>query len=77
MKAVVVPHPFYCEWNYEYTQKSKLQQKPHMHYISEPTFDTLIADMGLLLHILTPMVEDREKSDGAKYTWMYYADKLC
>ena len=48
-----------------------------MHYISEPTVYTSIADMGLLLHILTPMVEDREKSDGAKYTWKYYADKLC
>ena len=58
------------------TQTTKLQQKLQMHYILEPTFYTSIVDMGLLWHISTPAVEDREKSDGSKYTWRDYADKL-
>ena len=57
-------------------QKSKLQQKLTMTVIPEPDVYTSIIDMGLIWHLTTPTIEDREKGDGTKYTWGDYAEKL-
>ncbi len=57
-------------------QKSKLQEKLTMTPVPEPDVYTSIVDMGLIWHLATPTVEDREKGDGTKYTWKDYAEKV-
>jgi len=57
-------------------RKSKLQQKLTMTVIPEPDVYTSIIDMGLIWHLTTPTIEDREKGDGTKYTWGDYAEQL-
>ena len=48
-------------------QKSKLLEKLTMTSIPEPNVYTAIIDMGLIWHLTTPTLEDREKADGTKF----------
>ena len=47
-----------------------------MMSISQTDAFTAIVDMGLIWRLAAPNTEDREKSDGSKYTWGDYREQV-
>ena len=58
------------------TQKSKLMQSMHIDVCPIPCTYTAIIDMGHIWRLSSPSKEDREKTDGTKFTWGDFAEKL-
>ena len=37
---------------------------------------TALVDMGMIWHLASPTAEERVKSDGSRYTWGDYTEKI-
>ena len=66
---------FNANGTFRKTQKSKLLQKLALQSLDVNSYTALV-DMGMMWRLASPTAEERVKSDGSRYTWGDYANKI-